>query len=106
MDRQRKPAGVSPAAIAVVSGSGATALAETLASNESETAGTTQHVKRTNLSCAMPRNIRRHPGREDHDLARHIVEQKSGHFEPERFEDHYEATLAELLASLKARVKS
>jgi Ku protein len=25
------------------------------------------------------------------DLARHIVEQKSGHFEPERFEDHYEA---------------
>ena len=32
------------------------------------------------------------------DLARHIVEQKSGHFEPERFEDHYEAALAELLA--------
>ena len=32
------------------------------------------------------------------DLAKHIVEQKSGHFEPERFEDHYEAALAELLA--------
>ena len=32
------------------------------------------------------------------DLARHIVEQKSGHFEPERFEDHYEAALNELLA--------
>ena len=32
------------------------------------------------------------------DLARHIVEQKSGHFEPERFEDHYEAALTELLA--------
>jgi DNA end-binding protein Ku len=32
------------------------------------------------------------------DLARHIVEQKSGHFDPERFEDHYEAALAELLA--------
>src|SRR6478609_2059512 len=32
------------------------------------------------------------------DLARHIVEQKSGHFKPERFEDHYEAALAELLA--------
>ena len=32
------------------------------------------------------------------DLARHIVEQKSGHFEPEKFEDHYEAALAELLA--------
>jgi DNA end-binding protein Ku len=29
------------------------------------------------------------------DLARHIVEQKSGHFEPVKFEDHYEAALAE-----------
>jgi DNA end-binding protein Ku len=34
----------------------------------------------------------------DLDLAKHIVEQKSGHFEPEKFEDHYEAALAELLA--------
>jgi DNA end-binding protein Ku len=32
------------------------------------------------------------------DLAKHIVEQKSGHFEPKRFDDHYEAALAELLA--------
>jgi DNA end-binding protein Ku len=32
------------------------------------------------------------------DLAKHIVEQKSGHFDPERFEDHYETALAELLA--------
>jgi DNA end-binding protein Ku len=32
------------------------------------------------------------------DLARHIVEQKSGHFEPAKFEDHYEAALSELLA--------
>jgi DNA end-binding protein Ku len=32
------------------------------------------------------------------DLAKHIVEQKSGHFEPQRFEDHYETALAELLA--------
>src|SRR3954452_3711639 len=32
------------------------------------------------------------------DLARHIVEQKSGHFEPQKFEDHYETALAELLA--------
>jgi DNA end-binding protein Ku len=32
------------------------------------------------------------------DLARHIVEQKSGHFQPDKFEDHYEAALAELLA--------
>ena len=31
------------------------------------------------------------------DLAKHIVEKKSGHFEPERFEDHYETALTELL---------
>src|SRR3954454_22948657 len=31
------------------------------------------------------------------DLAKHIVEQKSGHFEPEKFEDHYEAALTELI---------
>src|SRR4051795_4056300 len=31
------------------------------------------------------------------DLAKHIVQQKSGHFEPEKFEDHYEAALQELL---------
>lgn len=31
-------------------------------------------------------------------LAKHIVEQKSGHFEPQRFEDHYETALTELLA--------
>jgi len=31
------------------------------------------------------------------DLAKHIVEQKSGHFEPESFEDHYEAALTELI---------
>ena len=32
------------------------------------------------------------------DLAKHIVEQKSGHFEPDKFEDRYEAALQELLA--------
>src|SRR3954467_8662117 len=32
------------------------------------------------------------------DLAKHIVEQKSGHFEPNTFEDHYESALQELLA--------
>src|SRR5947209_1617651 len=32
------------------------------------------------------------------DLAKHIVEQKSGHFEPDKFEDHYEAALQELLS--------
>ncbi|WP_425304885.1 Ku protein [Bradyrhizobium erythrophlei] len=31
------------------------------------------------------------------ELAKHIVEQKSGHFEPEQFEDHYEQALQELL---------
>ena len=31
------------------------------------------------------------------DLAKHIVEQKSGHFEPDKFEDHYESALQELL---------
>ncbi|WP_213737194.1 Ku protein [Bradyrhizobium sp. dw_411] len=31
------------------------------------------------------------------DLAKHIVEQKSGHFDPDSFEDHYEAALTELI---------
>jgi DNA end-binding protein Ku len=31
------------------------------------------------------------------DLAKHIVGQKSGHFDPSKFEDHYEAALQELL---------
>ena len=31
------------------------------------------------------------------DLAKHIVEQKSAHFDPSKFEDHYEAALQELL---------
>jgi len=31
------------------------------------------------------------------DLAKHIVQQKSGHFEPVKFEDHYEAALTELI---------
>jgi DNA end-binding protein Ku len=31
------------------------------------------------------------------DLAKHIVEQKSGAFEPEKFEDHYEAALIDLI---------
>lgn len=32
------------------------------------------------------------------DLAKHIVEQKSGHFDPSKFEDHYEAALQDLLS--------
>jgi len=31
------------------------------------------------------------------DLARHIVEQKSGSFEPDRFEDRYESALIDLI---------
>jgi len=31
------------------------------------------------------------------DLARHIVNQKSGEFEPEKFEDHYEQALTDLI---------
>jgi DNA end-binding protein Ku len=31
------------------------------------------------------------------DLAKHIVDQKSGRFEPEKFEDHYEAALVDLI---------
>jgi DNA end-binding protein Ku len=31
------------------------------------------------------------------DLARHIVNQKSGNFEPEKFEDHYETALVDLI---------
>jgi DNA end-binding protein Ku len=31
------------------------------------------------------------------DLAKHIVDQKSGHFQPDTFEDHYEAALTDLI---------
>ena len=31
------------------------------------------------------------------DLARHIVEQKAGNFDPDKFEDHYETALVELI---------
>src|SRR5499427_5954207 len=36
------------------------------------------------------------------ELASHIVETKSGHFEPEKFEDHYEDALKELLKKKQA----
>jgi DNA end-binding protein Ku len=36
------------------------------------------------------------------DLARHIVNQKSGRFEPNKFEDHYEAALVDLINSKRA----
>lgn len=36
------------------------------------------------------------------DLARHIVEQKAGHFAPEKFEDHYETALIDLINQKRA----
>jgi DNA end-binding protein Ku len=36
------------------------------------------------------------------DLARHIVEKKTGRFAPEKFEDHYEAALVELINEKRA----
>ena len=37
------------------------------------------------------------------DLAKHIVEQKSGHFEPDNFEDRYEAALIDLINQKQRR---
>src|SRR5690348_14860136 len=39
------------------------------------------------------------------DLAKHIVEQKSGSFEPENFEDHYEAALIDLINQKRSGVR-
>jgi DNA end-binding protein Ku len=39
------------------------------------------------------------------DLARHIVEKKSGSFEPDRFEDHYEAALIDLINKKRSGVR-
>src|SRR3954449_7671225 len=36
------------------------------------------------------------------DLAKHIVNQKAGEFEPEKFEDHYEEALTELINAKRA----
>ena len=36
------------------------------------------------------------------DLARHIVNQKAGRFEPEKFEDHYETALVDLINQRRA----
>jgi DNA end-binding protein Ku len=36
------------------------------------------------------------------DLARHLVEQKSGTFEPDKFEDHYETALVDLINRKRA----
>ena len=39
------------------------------------------------------------------DLAKHIVETKTGHFEPDKFEDHYEAALKELVQKKAKGIK-
>ena len=39
------------------------------------------------------------------ELASHIVETKSGHFNPQKFEDHYEEALKELLKKKQAGEK-
>src|SRR5215467_10881437 len=39
------------------------------------------------------------------ELAKHIVEQKSGDFEPENFEDHYEEALTDLINKKRAGVQ-
>src|ERR1700680_919696 len=39
------------------------------------------------------------------DLAKHIVEQKSGSFEPDKFEDHYESALIDLINRKRSGVR-
>ena len=39
------------------------------------------------------------------DLARHIVEQKAGSFDPEEFEDHYETALIDLINKKRSGIK-
>src|ERR1700687_5010504 len=39
------------------------------------------------------------------DLAKHIVEQKSGSFEPDKFEDHYESALVDLINSKRSGLR-
>jgi DNA end-binding protein Ku len=41
-------------------------------------------------------------GKDAMDLAKHIVQTKSGHFHPEKFEDHYEQALRDLIAKKQA----
>jgi DNA end-binding protein Ku len=44
-------------------------------------------------------------GKDMMDLAKHIVVTKSGHFEPDKFEDHYEAALKELIEKKSKGIK-
>jgi DNA end-binding protein Ku len=40
------------------------------------------------------------------DLAKHIVEKKSGSFEPDRFEDHYESALIDLINKKRSGIST
>jgi DNA end-binding protein Ku len=40
------------------------------------------------------------------DLARHIVEKKSGSFEPDKFEDHYESALIDLINRKRSGIRT
>jgi DNA end-binding protein Ku len=44
-------------------------------------------------------------GKDMMDLATHIVKTKTGHFEPDKFEDHYEGALKELIAKKSKGLK-
>ena len=44
-------------------------------------------------------------GKDMMDLAKHIVVTKSGHFEPDKFDDHYEAALRELIEKKSKGIK-
>jgi DNA end-binding protein Ku len=46
-----------------------------------------------------------HVTKEMIDIAKHIVQTKSRHFQPEKFEDHYEKALKELLNKKQAGKK-
>jgi DNA end-binding protein Ku len=46
-----------------------------------------------------------HVTKEMLDIAKHIVQTKSGHFKPEKFDDHYEEALKELLRKKQAGQK-
>jgi DNA end-binding protein Ku len=46
-----------------------------------------------------------HVTKEMLDIAKHIVQTKSGHFKPEEFEDHYEEALKETLRKKQAGQK-
>jgi non-homologous end joining protein Ku len=57
-----------------------------------------RYARRTNISTTSQTKI----PKDMLELASHIVETKSGHFEPDKFEDQYEDALKELLKRKQA----